>query len=124
MIHLDTNILIGFAHGKTAPQQMLRNWLQRGETFAISTVAWSELLAAPLDSRRLGLVQVLIEDRIISFGRQEAELAAELFNRIGRKRQSQPDCFIGATAICAGASFATENRRDFQPFVAAGLRLL
>jgi predicted nucleic acid-binding protein len=124
MIHLDTNILIGFVNGKTATQQMLRNWLQRGETFAISAVAWSEFLAGPLDSRRLGLVQVLIEDRIISFGRQEAELAAELFNRTGRKHNSQPDCFIAATAICAGASFATENRRDFQPLVAAGLRLL
>jgi predicted nucleic acid-binding protein len=34
------------------------------------------------------------------------------------------DCLIAATAICAGASLATENRRDFQPYVAAGLRLL
>ena len=123
MIHLDTNILIGFVHGKTSIEEVLRNWLQRGETFAVSTVAWSEFLAGPLDDRRMGMVRLLIEDRIVSFGREEAELAAQLFNQAGRKRNSQPDCFIAATAICAGASLATENRRDFQPYVAAGLRL-
>jgi predicted nucleic acid-binding protein len=124
MIHLDTNILIGFAHGKTATEQMLRNWLQRGETFAISSVAWSEFLAGPLDTRRLNLVRLLIEDRIVSFGREEAELAAGLFNQTGRRRNSQPDCFIAATAICAKAALATENQKDFSRFVSEGLRLL
>jgi predicted nucleic acid-binding protein len=36
---------------------------------------------------------------------------------------SQFDCLIAATAILAQAEFATENRSDFTPFVAHGLKL-
>jgi predicted nucleic acid-binding protein len=47
----------------------------------------------------------------------------QLFNQTGRRRGSRFDCLIAATAIAADADFATENQKDFAPFVAHGLKL-
>jgi len=65
----------------------------------------------------------MIQRRVVSLGRAEAEKASQLFNVSGRKRGSLPDCLIAATAICAGARLATQNQRHFAPYIASGLRL-
>jgi predicted nucleic acid-binding protein len=124
MIHLDTNLLIGAGKQNPTVTQRLRAWLLKREEFAASSIAWAEFLQGPVDPAQIVVVQRLIGGQILPFGSTEARLAAQLFNQTGRRRNSRLDCFIGAAAICANADFATENRRDFQPFVAAGLRLL
>jgi predicted nucleic acid-binding protein len=68
-------------------------------------------------------VDLLIQGRIVPFGRSEAQIAAALFNATGRRRASRPDCLIAAAAICSSAPLATYNRKDFSRFVALGLRL-
>lgn len=124
MIHLDSNILIGAAQsGNSNIQALLRGWLQQGEKFAASAIAWAEFLNGPLTPQNRQDGHFLIQGRIIAFARPEAEMAAWLFHMGGRKRGTMLDCLIAATAIKANASLATQNRKDFAPFIAAGLKL-
>ena len=123
MIHLDTNFLIGVADKHLPVEQALVGWLQQGETFATSSVAWAEFLNGPLKPVSVQQMAKLIQDRVIPFGRSEAEIASRLFNQTGRRRTSQPDCFIAATAIRSGARLATQNKKHFIPFIASGLLL-
>jgi predicted nucleic acid-binding protein len=46
-----------------------------------------------------------------------------LFNATGRRRTLRFDAMIAATVLVWGAQLATNNRSDFAPFVAHGLRL-
>jgi predicted nucleic acid-binding protein len=123
MIHLDTNFLIGVANRHLPVEAALVGWLQQGEKFAASAVAWAEFFNGPIKPAHVQQMKVLIEGRVISLGRIEAEKASQLFNQTGRRRGSMPDCFIAATAICERASLATQNRKHFAPFEAAGLLL-
>jgi predicted nucleic acid-binding protein len=123
MIQLDTNYLIGLVTVPSPLQPQLLAWLQAGEKFAISTVAWSEFLSGPVTPREIRDAKAMLEDRIIVFGVIEAEIAAKIYNQTGRRRGTRDDCFIAATAICARTPLATLNRKDFTPFISAGLRL-
>ncbi len=123
MIQLDTNFLIGAVNKGSPLEAILKRWLLEGESLATSSIAWAEFLNGPVSKQHVWEMSNLIEGRIVPFGGAEAEKASELFNETGRKRTARFDCFIAATAICSGASLATQNRKDFAPFVAAGLRL-
>ncbi|HEY3863577.1 MAG TPA: hypothetical protein VGO59_17005 [Verrucomicrobiae bacterium] len=57
------------------------------------------------------------------FGKKEAALAADLFNKTGRRRGSRFDCLIAAKAIIAQADVATINHSDFKLFAPHGLKL-
>jgi predicted nucleic acid-binding protein len=50
-------------------------------------------------------------------------MAAELFNKTGRRRGSRLDCLIAATAAVARAEIATVNEADFKPFLPHGVKL-
>ena len=67
--------------------------------------------------------EAVLQSRILPFGQPEAVLAAELFNKTGRRRGSRFDCLIAATAIRAQAQVATVNQSDFIAFVPHGLKL-
>lgn len=123
MIHLDTNFLIGVANRHLPVEAALLGWLQQGESFAASAIAWAEFLNGPVKPSHVQEMNVLIENRVISLGRKEAEKASHLFNETGRRRASMPDCFIAATAICAKVNLATQNKRHFALFAPYGLRL-
>jgi len=123
MIHLDANYLIGAAEGTTTAKDSLKKWIRQGELFAASSIAWAEFLNGPVKDEQIEVVDMLIQGRVVSFGRVEAQIAAALFNAGGRKRASRPDCFIAATAICSGVPLATFNRKDFIFFVSFGLQL-
>jgi len=123
MIHLDTNYLIG---SLTSPSQLHRQvmaWFRAGEELAVSTIAWSEFLTGPVTVQQIRDAHGFIQGRIIPFGVREADIAAKLFNHIGRKRAVRTDCFVAATAVCANAPLATLNRKDFSAFTSAGLHL-
>jgi predicted nucleic acid-binding protein len=123
MIHLDANFLIGAANKLSPVETKLRNWLQQGESFAASSIAWAEFLSGPVDQQQVLKIDNLLEGRVVSFGRTEAQLASTLFNQTGRKRGSRPDCFIAATAICLRVPLATHDQKGFALFVPFGLRL-
>lgn len=122
MIHLDTGFLIrGLVRG-TTEDQCIRRWLRAGEELAMCTVAWTEFLCGPLDETQTRLARRLIAERQ-AYGEEDARLAAQLFNRSGRRRGSLMDCMIGAAAIRAQVPLATTNPKDFERFVSYGLRL-
>ena len=123
MIHLDTNYLIGLAVRGSIPAANVDQWLGGGETLGASALAWTDFLNGPVSASEIVLVETVIAGNIIAFEKPTATLAAELFNQAGRRRGSRFDCLIAATAISANAEFATENQKDFLPFVAHGLKL-
>ncbi len=124
MIHLDTNHLIGLLVRDSQSAIAVDQWLAAGESLAASAVAWSEFLNGPVTPDEIRRVEVVLESRIISFGKTEGILAAELFNATGRRRGSRFDCLIAATAICDQATLATANLADFRAYTTFGLRLV
>jgi predicted nucleic acid-binding protein len=124
MIHLDTNYLIGLAVRGSSPAQNVDKWLADGEPLAASALVWTEFLNGPVSADEIALVESVIEGNLVAFEKPTAVLAAQLFNQAGRRRGSRFDCLIAATAILASAELATENRKDFEPFVPLGLKLI
>lgn len=123
MIHLDTNYLIALPVKGSPQAQEVEDWLIAGQALAASAVAWTEFLNGPVTQIEALHAEAVLQSQIVPFGRTEAALAAELFNKTGRKRGSRFDCLIAATAILAQAELATINQIDFQVFTPHGLKL-
>jgi predicted nucleic acid-binding protein len=124
VIHLDANYLILGASAANAENAHLQAWLRRGELLGTSAVAWMEFVTGPVTPAVVDSVRRVLEDRIVPVGLDEAELAARLFNAIGRKRSARYDCMIAATAIQNDARLATNNITDYRAFAPLGLQLL
>ncbi len=123
MIHLDTNYLVGLLVKGSVPAADVDGWLAAGESLAASAIVWTEFLNGPVTQVEVSRTEAVLESRIVPFGRVEAMLAAELFNKTGRGRGSRFDCLIAATALLAQAEVATLNQSDFKVFVPHGLKL-
>jgi predicted nucleic acid-binding protein len=123
VILLDTSFLIGAFKPGSTQDAALRAWLGEGEEIAVSVIAWCEFLCGPIESRVVDLVSRIVPRRM-GFAAEDAELAASLFNRAGRRRGSLTDCMIAATALRLGASLATEDADDFRRFEPIGLVVL
>ena len=122
MIHFDTNFLVQTTVAASVANAKFRAWIDTGKNFGVSSVAWAEFLCGPLDDEAKILAQQIFpnpEPLLAS----DAVLAADLFNRTGRRSRSLADCMIAAVAIRCRAKLATSNTADFQPFVPHGLVL-
>jgi predicted nucleic acid-binding protein len=122
MVHLDTNFLITAIQRGSPEESKVDSWLKAGEALGISAVAWAEFFSGPLATRNELVARQLFQQVEILSG-SDAEMAAHLFNKTGRRSRSLPDCMIAATSIRCGAKLATINTHDFQPFIAYGLAL-
>lgn len=123
MIHLDANYLILGNQAGSPEDADLHRWLDAGKILASSAIAWMEFVSGPTTGPVIESIRHALGDRIIPFTHAEAELAARLFNAVGRRRALRYDCMIAATAIAAGAELATRNADDFRLFVPHGLVL-
>lgn len=123
MIHLDANYLILGNQAGSAEDAELRRWLEAGKNLAISSIAWMEFVSGPTSSPAVEAIRHALGNRIVAFTPAEAQLAANLFNAVGRRRALRFDCMIAAAAISAGAELATRNVADFRLFVPHGLVL-
>jgi predicted nucleic acid-binding protein len=123
MIHLDTNYLIRSLVPYTQQAAQLDSWILAGETIGVSAMAWSEFLCGPLSATQASSAVGILAG-IESVTASDAALAADLFNKSGRRRGSLADCIIAAVALRSGASLATDNRVDFAPLVNLGLALI
>lgn len=122
MIHLDANFLIEALLPGSAAETRVVEWLHRGESLGISTVAWGEFLCGPISNAAESLARQLLPHAEV-LERSDAELAASLFNLTGRRSKSFADCCIAATAMRVGVPLATSNRKDFLPLTTHGLVL-
>jgi len=123
MIHLDTNYLIRSLVPKSEQAAQLDSWILAGETISTSAMAWSEFLCGPLSpAHTSAALAVLALVESVTAG--DAALAADLFNKSGRRRGSVADCIIAAVALRSGASLATDDRAGFAPLANLGLRLV
>ena len=98
MIHLDTNFLVSALQPGTAEESKVNSWLSRNEILGTSAVAWAELFCGPLSTRD-ELIARQIFWRIDVLSGAEAEMAAQLFKKTGRRSRSLSDCMIAAVAI-------------------------
>jgi predicted nucleic acid-binding protein len=81
-------------------------------------------MTGPATRKQVDDVAAMIGEKIVPLGAVEAALAAQLYNRAGRKAALRLDSMIAATAICSAARLATANRKDFSLFTPSGLRLI
>jgi predicted nucleic acid-binding protein len=102
-LHLDTNCLIDLLLGNNKTRSVLKTKLLAGWKCSASAIAWHEFVCGPFEI---------------------AELAAELFNKTGRKKGSKADCIIAATAIHHKAKLLTWNKADFKNIKKLGLELV
>jgi predicted nucleic acid-binding protein len=122
MIHLDTNFLVSALASGSQEETKLSSWLSAGEPLGISAVAWAEFFSGPLSAREEQMVRQMFAQVEVLSG-PDAEMAAQLFNKTGRRSRRLADCMIPATALRCGARLATMNTPDFQHFVSHGLVL-
>jgi predicted nucleic acid-binding protein len=122
MIHFDTNFLIQTTVAGSSAHERFRSWASAQENINVSSVAWAEFLCGPLDATAESIARQIFPnpEPLLSV---DATLAAKLFNQTGRRSRSLADCMIAAVAIRCGATLATINSADFQPFVQHGLVL-
>ncbi len=123
MIHLDTNYLIGLLVKDSPLAEQVARWLGSGQDIAASAIAWTEFLNGPVTPVAVAHAEAVLQGRILPFARAESILAAELFNKTGRRRGTRFDCLIAATAVLADAELATVNEADFKDFARYGLKL-
>lgn len=122
MLHFDTNALIALPvwsrEGKAVVQRVAG-----GEPAAVSSLVWYEFSTGPLADNEAAMASAFLQQRILPLSQADAELGAELFNRVGRSRAFKTDALIAAVAIRARAEFITLNTADFEPFREWGLNL-
>ena len=122
MIHLDTNFLIDALVRGSPQEAALISWLSAGEDVGISSVSWGEFLCGPLSPAAEAAARQMLPFAS-ALTRLDAETAADLFNKTGRRSRSYLDCCIAAVAMRESASLATSNKGDFLSLASFGLAL-
>ncbi len=123
MICLDTNYLILALIPQTEEAMAVERWLEANESLCIPSVAWYEFLCGST-AEEAQLALALLDGGILPLGEIEAQSAAVGFRSLNKPRRLRVDAMIAATAIVANAHLATNNSKDFLPFVPHGLILL
>lgn len=121
VVLLDTSFLILALRPSSTEAAGLMRWLADGARIRISTIAWAEFLCGPLDGLQRDLARRIFGDPEPLIA-EDSELAADLFNRLGRRRGTLLDCMIAATAIRLDAALATSKPKDFSKI--DGLKLI
>lgn len=123
MICLDTNYLIRALLPRTSDATRVERWIESGEIIILPTVAWYEFLCGCTEEEEQ-LALALLTGGLHPFGDTEARISARNFRSLKTARHLRVDAMIAGTAIAANARLATNNRADFKPFVAHGLKLI
>lgn len=123
MILLDTSALVLSLTADRPEAPTLRSLIERGERLGLPALVLYEWWRGPRTAGELAIQEDLFpSEDCIPFGHREAELAAELYRRLGRPRARQIDLAIAATALAAGGRLWTLNRADFDDI--PGLELI
>lgn len=122
-LHLDTNCLIDLLLGNNKTHRALKTKLLTGWSCSTGAIAWHEFVCGPLTSEERQDIWDFLEGRIIPIDFAIAELAADIFNKTGRKKGSKSDIIIAATAIHHKAQLLTWNKTDFKNIKKLGFAL-
>lgn len=120
---LDTNTLIALSDPHHPLFSYVETGIKEGASCYTCSVAWHEYVRGPLLPEDRDRALRILEKRVMSLERQDAEFAAKLFNSSGRRRGSTADCLIAAVALRLDAECVTWNTDDFCPFLEHGLRI-
>lgn len=123
MICLDTNYLIRALIPGMPDARNLMRWIAKSEPIMLPAVAWYEFLCGSTEEEEQ-LALALLTGGLRPFDDPEARISAKSFRAIKTPRHLRVDAMIAGTAIAAGARLATNNRDDFEPFLAHGLKLV
>src|SRR5258707_3290588 len=93
MIHFDTNFLVDATVVGSTAHVKVRAWSAGGESLGVSSIALAEYLCGPLDPQGEVIARQMFPSAE-GFLTSDAVLAAELFNKSGRRSRSLADCMI------------------------------
>ena len=115
MIIVDTSALIDSLVGPRRSAPRMRGFIEAGERLALPTLVLYEWWRGPRMSEELAAQEALFpSDSALPFGIQQAEVAARLYQSVGRPRGREMDLAIAAHAMSRDASLWTLNSGDFQ----------
>lgn len=124
MIVLDTSVVVNIFTGPRRSAAALRNAVEDGERFLLSTIVLYEWLRGPrLPSELAAQEAVFPIGSFVPFGPSEAMLAARLYRALLHPRGRAIDVAIAAFAIAHDAPLWTLNTRDFRDIPALRLYL-
>ncbi len=123
MICLDTNYLVRALISGTPDAARVEAWIFSGEIIILPTIAWYEFLCGSTAEEE-SLALALLTGGLHPFGDKEARISARNFRSLKTPRHLRVDAMIAGTAMAADARLATNNRADFKPFLAHGLKLI
>ena len=114
MIFVDTSALVDALTGPRRSAPELRQWIERYEQIAISSLVLCEWLRGPRTAIELADQEALVPSALaLPFTPEEAVLAATLYRKVRRPRGRELDLAIAASAIGHNARLWTLNPHDF-----------
>jgi predicted nucleic acid-binding protein len=115
VIHLDTSVLIDALTGPRRSMPALRRVVADGIRLGASALVLYEWRRGPRTEMELAIEAALLgPDAVVSFGADEARLAADLYRHVKRARGREIDIAIAACALGQGAHLWTLNPGDFR----------
>jgi predicted nucleic acid-binding protein len=114
MICLDTSVLVEGLGAGGSLRQAMREAIAGGDRLVVPSLVLYEWLRGPRLAAELRAQEALFPaSQAISFGPEEARLAAELYRRVKRPRGREVDLAIAACALSWNATLWTMNAADF-----------
>jgi len=114
-IHLDTSALVDALTGPRRSLDPLIALVEQGHRLSLSAIVLYEWLRGPRTRDELVVQEDLFpRDRAVSFGAEQAAIAARLYAKVRRPRGREIDLAVAACALHDGAALWTLNRSDFR----------
>lgn len=114
LYHVDTDFLVYGLTGRGPERERLLALADSDAAIHISAVAWYEFSRGPRTPEQLAVARSFFgEDGVVPFSEPVAELAADVFRRLGSPRRRAADVAIGVTATLQDAVLLTRNAADF-----------
>lgn len=115
IVHIDTSALVDALTGPRRSLDGLVRLVDEGHRIALSSIVLYEWERGPRTRAELAVQQeILPAEATVTFGREEATLAARLYRELARARGREVDLAIAACAIAHGAALWTLNVTDFR----------